>query len=73
MTDEEFLIRARQMEILDGSTMILALVYPQAGSEGRGGSRHQWIHFFCGCAGGPMCITCVAVLQVFVCMFCMGS
>lgn len=29
LTDEEFLKRARQIEVLDGSTMILALVYPQ--------------------------------------------
>jgi len=29
ITDEEFLKKARQMEVLDGSTMILALVYPQ--------------------------------------------
>jgi len=33
-TDEEFLKIARQTEILDGSTMILALVYPQEGPSG---------------------------------------
>jgi protein phosphatase 2C len=39
LTDDEFLKTARQLETLDGSTMVLALVYPEDARPGADGVR----------------------------------
>lgn len=39
LTDEEFLKTARQLEVLDGSTMIVALVFPEDSRLGPRGAR----------------------------------
>jgi len=39
LTDDEFLAKAREREVLDGSTMILCLIYPDEGRIGADGTR----------------------------------
>ncbi|CAK9106569.1 Probable protein phosphatase 2C 52 (OsPP2C52) [Durusdinium trenchii] len=39
LTDDEFLQRARQQEVLDGSTLILGIVYPEDSRPGSNGVR----------------------------------
>lgn len=39
LTDDEFLVKARQAEVLDGSTLILGLVYPEDARPGPSGVR----------------------------------
>mmetsp|Transcript_100330 Transcript_100330/g.189291 ORF Transcript_100330/g.189291 Transcript_100330/m.189291 type:complete len:447 (-) Transcript_100330:68-1408(-) len=39
LTDDEFLKQARQLEVLDGSTMVLGLVYPEDARPGSSGIR----------------------------------
>lgn len=41
LTDEEFLNKAREREVLDGSTAMLCLVYPDEGRRGREGKEHR--------------------------------
>jgi len=41
LTDDEFLAKAREREVLDGSTMIIALIFPNEGRIGADGSRHK--------------------------------
>jgi serine/threonine protein phosphatase PrpC len=42
LTDDEFLSKAREREVLDGSTMILCLIYPDDGEQSsRGRTRHR--------------------------------
>jgi len=40
LTDDEFLAKAREREVLDGSTMLLCLIYPDDGRVGLDGSRN---------------------------------
>mmetsp|Transcript_67466 Transcript_67466/g.106248 ORF Transcript_67466/g.106248 Transcript_67466/m.106248 type:complete len:458 (+) Transcript_67466:164-1537(+) len=44
LTDEEFLSKAREREVLDGSTMILSLIYPDEGRSGAGESSQGRSH-----------------------------
>lgn len=39
LTDDEFLVKARALEVLDGSTALIGLIYPDEGRIGLGGSR----------------------------------
>jgi len=39
LTDDEFLAKAREREVLDGSTMITCLIYPDEGRIGADGTR----------------------------------
>mmetsp|Transcript_10888 Transcript_10888/g.22484 ORF Transcript_10888/g.22484 Transcript_10888/m.22484 type:complete len:462 (-) Transcript_10888:52-1437(-) len=39
LTDDEFLAKAREREVLDGSTMLICLIYPDDGRIGLDGSR----------------------------------
>jgi len=39
LTDDEFLQRARQQEVLDGSTLILGIIYPEDSRSGSNGVR----------------------------------
>eukprot|EP00406_Dinophysis_acuminata_P032315 CAMPEP_0179358734 /NCGR_PEP_ID=MMETSP0797-20121207/79085_1 /TAXON_ID=47934 /ORGANISM="Dinophysis acuminata, Strain DAEP01" /LENGTH=506 /DNA_ID=CAMNT_0021074009 /DNA_START=78 /DNA_END=1598 /DNA_ORIENTATION=- len=41
LTDDEFLAKAREREVLDGSTMILCLIYPDENHVGLDGSRNR--------------------------------
>merc|ERR1711920_105683 len=41
LTDDEFLTKAREREVLDGSTMLLCLIYPDEGRIGLDGSRNR--------------------------------
>lgn len=41
LTDDEFLAKAREREVLDGSTMLLCLIYPDEGRIGLDGSRNR--------------------------------
>lgn len=43
-TDEEFLSKAREREVLDGSTMILSLIYPDEGRSGNGENSRGRTH-----------------------------
>lgn len=57
-TDEEFLKTARQTEVLDGSTMILALVYPLVGPpENRGPGSCRLLT---ACVGDSRAVLCRA-------------
>jgi len=59
MTDAEFLQKAREMEVLDGSTMILALVYPQVEPPANSTTRTP------GCC--KMLIACVGDSRAVMC------
>eukprot|EP00931_Biecheleriopsis_adriatica_P071426 TRINITY_DN45302_c0_g1_i1.p1 TRINITY_DN45302_c0_g1~~TRINITY_DN45302_c0_g1_i1.p1 ORF type:complete len:462 (-),score=105.49 TRINITY_DN45302_c0_g1_i1:38-1423(-) len=39
LTDDEFLAKARERELLDGTTMILCLIWPDEGKRGADGSK----------------------------------
>jgi len=41
LTDDEFLSKAREREVLDGSTALLCLIYPDEGRIGIDGSRNR--------------------------------
>jgi len=58
-TDEEFLQRARQMEILDGSTMILTLVYPQVEAGRATGSCRLLV----ACVGDSRAVLCQSTCE----------
>merc|ERR1719359_1779635 len=41
LTDDEFLSKAREREVLDGSTMILGLIFPNEGRSDRSRCHHR--------------------------------
>jgi len=60
-TDKEFLQKARQMEVLDGSTMILALVYPQVEPPAPDSSRTPGCcKLLVACVGDSRAVMCQA-------------
>jgi len=52
LTDDEFLKKARELEVLDGSTMILAIVYPDSSN---GQSTHRLLT---ACIGDSRAVLC---------------
>jgi len=59
ITDEEFLKKARQMEVLDGSTMILALVYPQVQPPSSNNARAPGCcRLLTACVGDSRAVLC---------------
>jgi serine/threonine protein phosphatase PrpC len=61
MTDDEFLSKAREREVLDGSCMILALIFPDEGRSGpdggssRGRSHHRLLIVNLGDSRAVLC------------------
>lgn len=53
LTDDEFLAKAREREVLDGSTMLLALIYPADGRSEKG--RHKMLLANLGDSRAVMC------------------
>lgn len=61
VTDAEFLKKARQMEVLDGSTMILSLIYPQLDPPRPGENRTPGCcRLMTACVGDSRAVLCQA-------------